>query len=119
MRAEALKGHLDGLLLAALEPGPAHGFAVMAELRRRTDGSINLEGGTLYPALRRLEESGLIVGTWTTGSGRRRREYQLTERGRVELNRERSVWRSFVETIGAALDPRPAMPTPMRPSAPA
>ena len=69
MRAEALKGHLDGLLLAALEPGPAHGFAVMAELRRRTGGTVDLESGTLYPALRRLEEAGLIAGTWTTVAG--------------------------------------------------
>jgi PadR family transcriptional regulator PadR len=111
MRAEALKGHLDALLLAALEPGPAHGFAVMAELRRRTDGSVNLEGGTLYPALRRLEEAGLISGTWTTSSGRRRREYQLTDRGRRSLANERSQWRQFVATISAAIDPAGA-PTP-------
>lgn len=112
MRAEALKGHLDALLLAALEPGPAHGFAVMAELRRRTDGSVSLEGGTLYPALRRLEEAGLIFGTWTTCSGRRRREYQLTDQGRRGLANERSQWREFVATITMALDPaRAAAPS--------
>ncbi|HWN35997.1 MAG TPA: helix-turn-helix transcriptional regulator [Pseudonocardia sp.] len=105
MRAEALKGHLDALLLAVLEPGPAHGFAVMGELRRRTGGTVDLESGTLYPALRRLEEAGLITGTWTTGPGRRRREYQLTERGQRALNEERGVWRDFVATIGAALAP--------------
>jgi len=48
MRAEARKGHLDALLLAVLEPGPAHGFAVMGELRRRTGGTVDLESGTLY-----------------------------------------------------------------------
>lgn len=105
MRAEALKGHLDALLLAALEPGPAHGFGVMAELRRRTGGSVDLEGGTLYPALRRLEEAGLISGAWTTASGRRRREYQLTEPGRHALAEERGRWRHFVATLTAALDP--------------
>jgi DNA-binding PadR family transcriptional regulator len=111
MRAEALKGHLDGLLLAALEAGPAHGFALMAELRRRTAGRINLESGTLYPALRRLEEAGLIAGTWTTGPGRRRREYRLTERGERALGEERGSWREFVAAIGAVLEPgvmRPA-----------
>lgn len=110
MRAEALKGHLDALLLAALEPGPAHGFAVMAELRRRTGGTVSLESGTLYPALRRLETAGLIVGTWTTGSGRRRREYQLTDAGRRALANERRAWRDFVATIGAVLDPSSAAP---------
>ena len=110
MRAEALKGHLDALLLAALEAGPAHGFAVMAELRRRTGGTVDLESGTLYPALRRLEEADLIVGTWTTGPGRRRREYQLTDRGRAALSNERGVWRDFVATIGAVLEP----PAPLR-----
>jgi PadR family transcriptional regulator, regulatory protein PadR len=105
MRAEALKGHLDALLLAALEPGAAHGFAVMAELRRRTGGSVDLEGGTLYPALRRLEEAGLISGAWTTVGGRRRREYELTERGRRSLADERYRWREFVATLTAALDP--------------
>jgi DNA-binding PadR family transcriptional regulator len=105
MRAEALKGHLDALLLAALEAGPAHGFAVMAQLRRQTGGTIDLEGGTLYPALRRLEEAGLISGTWTTGAGRRRREYRLTDRGLAALRAERSAWQDFVTTIGAVLNP--------------
>ena len=112
MRAEALKGHLDALLLAALEAGPAHGFAVMAELRRRTGGTVDLESGTLYPALRRLEEAGLIVGAWTTGPGRRRREYQLTDRGRAALSNERGVWRDFVATIGAVLEPPAPMGAP-------
>ncbi|HEY1968138.1 MAG TPA: helix-turn-helix transcriptional regulator [Pseudonocardia sp.] len=106
MRAEALKGHLDALLLAALEPAPAHGFAVMAELRKQTDGVIDLEGGTLYPALRRLEEAGLIAGIWTTHTGRRRREYHLTEMGEAALRDERSVWQQFVATIGAVLEPK-------------
>jgi len=105
MRAEALKGHLDAMLLAALEQGPTHGFALMAELRRRTGGMLALESGTLYPALRRLEEAGLIVGTWTSGPGRRRREYELTTRGRRALSDERGVWRDFVAAIGSVLDP--------------
>jgi DNA-binding PadR family transcriptional regulator len=105
-----LKGHLDGLLLATLESGPAHGFAVMAELKRRTGGAVDLEGGTLYPALRRLEESGLISGTWSSGPGRRRREYELTDRGHRALSEERGSWRSFVATIEAALEPHAPAP---------
>src|SRR4051794_39126755 len=112
MRAEALKGHLDGLLLAVLEVGPAHGFAVMAELRNRTEGAVDLEGGTIYPALRRLEDAGLITGSWTMAAGRRRREYQLTDRGRRDLAMERGRWRTFVATLTAALDP--ATFAPMR-----
>lgn len=105
MRPEVLKGHLDALLLAALECGPAHGFALMAELRRRTGGAIALESGTLYPALRRLEGAGLITGTWTEGPGRRRREYELTDRGRRVLHEERGVWNDFVRTIGSIMNP--------------
>jgi PadR family transcriptional regulator len=109
VRAEALKGHLDALLLAALEPGPAHGFAIMAQLRTRTGGVVDLEGGTLYPALRRLEEAKLIAGTWIVVNGRRRREYELTELGRDRLSVERTNWQRFVAAVTPALEPlRPA-----------
>ena len=55
MRAEELKGHLDAVLLAALEGGPRHGYAVIEALRQSTDGRLDLPTGTIYPALRRLE----------------------------------------------------------------
>ena len=79
MRAEELKGHLDAVLLAALEGGPRHGYAVIEALRQSTDGRLDLPTGTIYPALRRLEQAGLIAGTWSVVGGRRRREYGLTE----------------------------------------
>ena len=60
MRAEELKGHLDALLLAALEDGPRHGYAVIEALRSSTGGRLDLPTGTIYPALRRLEQAGLI-----------------------------------------------------------
>jgi DNA-binding PadR family transcriptional regulator len=97
---------LDALLLAIFEAGPAHGFAVKAELQRRTDVAVDLESGTLYPALRRLEHAGLIVGQWRACGGRRIREYELTEQGHRALSEERRVWRGFVAAIGAALAPR-------------
>ncbi len=65
MRAEELKGHLDAMLLAALEDGPRHGYAVMEALRQSTAGRLDLPTGTIYPALRRLEQAGLIAGSWS------------------------------------------------------
>jgi PadR family transcriptional regulator, regulatory protein PadR len=69
MRGEELKGHLDALLLAALEAGPRHGYAVIEALRRSTGGWLDLPTGTIYPALRRLEAAGLIRGSWSVGAG--------------------------------------------------
>ena len=73
MQGEALKGHLDLLLLVSLEPRPAHGYAVVEMLRKRSAGTFDLPEGTLYPALHRLEDSGLVTSRWTEESGRRRR----------------------------------------------
>src|SRR6266566_1679012 len=81
MRAEELKGHLDAVLLAALEGGPRHGYAVIEALRQSTDGRLDLPTGTIYPALRRLEQAGLIAGAWSVVAGRRRRCYRLTAAG--------------------------------------
>lgn len=107
MRAEALKGHLDGLLLAALEPGPLHGYAVIEQLRAGSGGRIDLPTGTVYPALHRLERAGLIAGSWSVVDGRRRRTYQLTTPGQQRLSAERGTWREFAATITALLEPRP------------
>src|SRR2546429_6343342 len=81
MRAEELKGHLDAVLLAALEGGSRHGYAVIEALRQSTGGRLDLPTGTIYPALRRLEQAGLITGSWSVVAGRRRREYRLTPAG--------------------------------------
>jgi PadR family transcriptional regulator, regulatory protein PadR len=106
MRAESLKGHLDGLLLAALEDGPLHGYAVKESLREATGGRIDLPTGTVYPALHRLERAGLIAGTWSVVSGRRRRSYELTTAGRTALGGERNSWQEFAAAITAALRTR-------------
>ncbi|MEV1248745.1 PadR family transcriptional regulator [Nonomuraea sp. NPDC050022] len=107
MRAEALKGHLDGLLLAALEDGPRHGYAAKEALREATEGRIDLPTGTVYPALHRLERAGLITGSWSVVSGRRRRSYELTPAGRSALGGERATWQEFATAINAALGARP------------
>jgi PadR family transcriptional regulator PadR len=106
MRAEELKGHLDALLLAALEDGPRHGYAVIEVLRQATGGRLDLPTGTIYPALRRLEQAGLITGSWSVVAGRRRRDYQLTPAGTRALSGKRSAWLEFTATISAALEGR-------------
>jgi PadR family transcriptional regulator, regulatory protein PadR len=105
MRAETLKGHLDGMLLAALEAGPRHGYAIMEALRAGSGGQFDLPTGTVYPALRRLERAGLVEGTWSQAGGRRRRVYELTQPGRRMLAAERGTWRTFSAAVTALLDP--------------
>jgi PadR family transcriptional regulator, regulatory protein PadR len=107
MRAEELKGHLDALLLAALEDGPRHGYAVMEALRETASGRLDLPTGTIYPALRRLEAAGLITGSWSVVAGRRRRSYRLTEAGTRALSSKRADWRDFAAIMSAALETRP------------
>jgi len=106
MRAEVLKGHLDGMLLAALEAGPRHGYAVREALRETTGGTVDLPTGTIYPALHRLERAGLITGEWAQGP-RRRRIYRLTGRGRHALAEQRTGWAEFATAVSAALGERP------------
>ena len=112
MRAETLKGHLDGLLLASLEAGPRHGYAIMEALKAGSGGQFDLPTGTVYPALRRLERAGLIQGTWSQEGGRQRRVYDLTPAGRRALASERGTWREFSAAVTALLAPAPGPVTP-------
>jgi PadR family transcriptional regulator, regulatory protein PadR len=105
--AQALKGHLDVLLLAALEGGPRHGYAVKEALRAGSDGRFDLPTGTIYPALHRLEAAGLIAGSWSSPDGRRRRFYRLTPAGERRLHADRSNWRAFATTVTNLLETRP------------
>jgi DNA-binding PadR family transcriptional regulator len=104
--AQALKGHLDVLLLAALEDGPRHGYAVKEALREGSGGRFDLPTGTIYPALHRLEHAGLIDGSWSTVDGRRRRTYRLTADGSRLLHADRSNWHGFAAAITALLEGR-------------
>ncbi|MEV0267956.1 helix-turn-helix transcriptional regulator [Hamadaea sp. NPDC050747] len=106
MRAEALKGHLDGLLLAVLEAGPAHGYVVIERLRTASQGAFDLPTGTVYPALHRLEGLGLIASTWSDGDGRRRRTYELTTSGRTALAEQRVTWETFAGAVAAVMGGR-------------
>lgn len=103
--AQALKGHLDTLLLASLEAGPQHGYAVKEALRQRGGDRFDLPTGTIYPALRRLEAAGLITGAWAADGARRRRIYQLTPAGRRRLARDRASWADWAAAITTMLQP--------------
>ena len=103
MRAETLKGHLDFLLLAILADEPAHGYRVIEELKRRSAGAFELPEGTVYPALHRLEESGLLASSWASAAGRRRRVYRLTARGKRALAGARRDWRGFTNAVEAVV----------------
>jgi PadR family transcriptional regulator PadR len=104
MWAEALKGHLDTMLLSVLEPAPLHGYAIIEALRTRSGGRFDLPTGTIYPALHRLERGGLVRGSWSVVSGRRRRTYRLTASGRHTLTHERSEWSEFASAVGSLLE---------------
>ena len=102
MNAEALKGHLDALILAVVAAGPIHGYAIIEELKLRSGGALALPEGTVYPALHRLEGAGMLSSSWSDGA-RRRRIYRLTRRGRRELGLRRGEWRQFARAVEAVL----------------
>ena len=104
MSPEALKGHLDALLLATLADGPRHGYAIREALRQGSNGHFDLPTGTVYPALHRLERAGLVRGLWSEVSGRKRRSYELTAVGRRTLEAKRSDWRLFAAAVTGLLD---------------
>jgi PadR family transcriptional regulator, regulatory protein PadR len=99
MNAETLKGHLDLLLLAAIQPEAAHGYAIAERLRARSSGTFDLPEGTLYPALHRLERAGLLSSKWSEVNGRRRRVYQLTRQGHKSLTQRQDEWRDFARAM--------------------
>ena len=103
MRAEALKGHLDLLLLSTLAQGPAHGYGLVDALRGRSEGAFDLGEGTMYPALYRLERGGLVASSWKVVGGRRRRVYRLTRGGRKALERQLAEWRAFSNAVEAVV----------------
>jgi len=100
---EELKGHLDSLILAVLAAEPAHGYAILQELKARSGGAFDLPEGTIYPALHRLERGGLLTSGWSSAAGRKRRVYRLTRRGRAKLETRRREWRAFSSAVDAVL----------------
>jgi PadR family transcriptional regulator len=104
MRTNLLKGHLDLVLLSCLREGPAHGYLIIKRLRERSGGEFDLLEGTLYPALHRLEQSGLVTSKWSTKGGRRRRVYELTGKGGRALGERAAAWRRFTQSVDTVLN---------------
>lgn len=103
---DVLRGQLEFVVLASLREGPRHGYAIIQELRERSDGAFEVLEGTLYPALHRLEQTGLVESRWVSGAGRRRRVYELTRKGRKGLAEQESEWRGFVRAVEAVVGSR-------------
>jgi DNA-binding PadR family transcriptional regulator len=103
MNSERLKGHLDLLLMSVLAAGPAHGYAIISSVRERSEGTFDLPEGTIYPALHRLEETGLLGSSWADAAGRKRRIYALTDKGVAALAAERREWRRFASGVQAVV----------------
>jgi len=112
MRGQALKGHLDLLLLAVLSDGARHGYAVIEDLKERSDDAFDLPEGTVYPALHRLEKSGYLDSDWSVVQGRRRRTYRLTDRGRGALGEQHYAWEEFSQAVSRVVGGGPWPTTP-------
>jgi len=108
MKPGLLKGHLDALLLSVLEDRPAHGYAIIEQLRGRSGGTFDLAEGTVYPALHRLERAGLVRSRAAVVDGRQRRVYDLTRAGHRALAEGRSEWMVFAGAVGSVLKVQPA-----------
>lgn len=104
-KTDVLQGTLDLMVLQTLDAlGPQHGYAIAARLEQVSSGALQLNMGTLYPALMRLEQRGLLKGAWaTTETNRKARFYSLTPAGRRELVREREAWDRMAAIMHALL----------------
>jgi transcriptional regulator len=100
-KADVLQGTLDLMVLQTLDSlGALHGYAIAARLEQVSGGALQLNMGTLYPALMRLEQRGLVLGNWgTTETNRKARFYALTPAGRRQLAKEKQAWHRMVGII--------------------
>ena len=107
-RVELLQGTLELLILRTLLPGPSHGHAVAKHIQRTSEELLQVETGSLYPALHRLEAKGWIAASWEISEkGKRARYYRLTALGRRQLRSEQSKWQAFAHAVGLILRPAP------------
>ncbi len=104
----ALRGHLETMVLSLLEQGEAHGFEILRRLEEAGCGALSLAEGTLYPVLYRLERAGLVRAVWEGNAqgrrGPRRRIYRLAKSGKRDLAGRREQWRGFVSIIGRIVE---------------
>src|SRR5438105_3514059 len=100
-RVEFLQGTLDLLILRTLRAGPMHGHAIAKHIQRTSEDMLQVETGSLYPAVHRLEAKGWIAATWElSDKGKRARYYRLTPLGRKQLTAEHSKWSAFTRAMG-------------------
>ena len=105
-RVELLQGTLDLLVLRTLLAGPTHGHAVAKHIQRTSEELLQVETGSLYPALHRLEAKGWISASWElSDKGKRAKYYRLTALGRKQLAVEQSKWQTFARAIALILNP--------------
>jgi PadR family transcriptional regulator PadR len=105
-RLELLQGTLELLILRTLLREPTHGYAIAKHIKRTSEELLQVETGSLYPALHRLEAKGWIEASWKHAeTGKRARYYRLTALGRKQLNAERSKWRAFTRAVSLILSP--------------
>lgn len=105
-RMELLQGTLDLLILRTLLAAPAHGHAIAKHIQRTSEELLQVETGSLYPALHRLEAKGWIAASWElSDKGKRAKFYKLTALGRKQLASEHSKWRAFARAVGLILNP--------------
>jgi PadR family transcriptional regulator PadR len=112
-RAELLQGTLDMLILRTLLFGPAHGHQIAKHIQRTTEGVLQVEHGSLYPALHRMERKGWIIAKWETAKERNRqfKYYRLTQAGRKQLVREESRWKRLAKAVATVMWPVPGDPS--------
>jgi PadR family transcriptional regulator, regulatory protein PadR len=105
-RVELLRGTLDLLILRTLLPAPRHGHAIAKHIQRTSEDLLQVETGSLYPALYRLEAKGWIDASWELSEkGKRARYYRITATGRKQLVSEQSKWDAFARAMGLLLKP--------------
>jgi len=103
-RADLLQGTLDFLILRTLRLGELHGWGISKRVRALSNDVLQINQGSLYPALYRLEDRGLIDATWgISPEGRKAKFYRLTDKGREALAEERASWRAFAGAVEAVL----------------
>ena len=104
LQTDALRGALDLLVLKTLSLAPMHGWGIGQRVQQVSKGTLEVNQGSLYPALQRLEKDGLITSDWgTTDNNRRARYYRLTATGRRALQTELEDWRKFASSLEAVL----------------
>jgi transcriptional regulator len=107
-RAELPQGTLDLLILKVVALGPLHGYAIAQRLRQFSREVVNVQQGSLYPALHRLENRGLLGAEWrASDTGREAKFYRLTARGRARLKKEEAEWLRLTEAVALILAARP------------